>query len=149
MKKLHVSLAVASLEQSRAFYSSLFGSEPTLECDSYVQWALDDPAINFVIEDGNAQTGLTHLGIQAADADELADQYAKVHSTGAKVIDQGDTQCCYAKSTKNWVVDPDGIPWETFLTHERTEDFGTPFVASAQDAVEPEPVADISSHTCC
>ena len=144
MKRLHVSLAVADLETTRAFYSSLFGSEPTLERDHYVQWVLDDPAVNFVIEDEGTKAGLTHLGIQANDEAELEEQFAKVHATGSQVFDQGDTQCCYAKSTKNWVVDPDGIPWETFLTHSGTDDFGEPFVASAVKAEQTSDQAGVA-----
>jgi uncharacterized glyoxalase superfamily protein PhnB len=108
----------------------MFGNRPTLEHEHYVQWVLDDPAINFVIEDGSEQHGLTHLGIQAQDTAELEEQFERVGKTGAKVIDQGETQCCYARSTKNWAIDPDGIPWETFLTHERTAEFGVPFFGS-------------------
>lgn len=133
MKRLHVSLAVSDLDKSRHFYSSMFGSEPTLEHEHYVQWVLDDPAINFVIEDGSEKRGLTHLGIQAQDAGELEEQFTRVAQTGAKVIEQGETQCCYARSTKNWAIDPDGIPFETFLTHERTADFGTPFFENVEE----------------
>ena len=141
MKRLHVSLSVSKLEQSRGFYAAMFGSEPTMERDHYVQWELDDPAVNFVIEDANAARGLTHLGIQASDQGELEEQFARVTNTGGKVLDEGETQCCYAKSTKNWVLDPDGVPWETFLTHERTEDFGAPSIAGVTE-VEPEPEPD-------
>lgn len=136
MKRLHVSLAVAELETTTQFYTALFGSAPTMERDHYVQWVLDDPAINFVIEDSGSKIGLSHLGIQANDEAELQDQFAKVSATGSQIVDQGETQCCYAKSTKNWVVDPDGIPWETFLTHSRTEDFGEPFVAGLEQTDE-------------
>ncbi|WP_394728990.1 VOC family protein [Altererythrobacter sp. GH1-8] len=152
MKRLHVSLAVSDLEQARGFYSVLFGNAPTMERDHYVQWVLDDPAINFVIEDSNPKAGLTHLGLQVSDDMELEEQFARVRSTGARVIEQGDTQCCYAKSTKNWVFDPDGIAWETFLTHSRTEDFGQPFAAlsGAQEREPADPVAnERTSQTCC
>ncbi len=134
MKRLHVSLSVSDLSRSRGFYAAMFGAEPTLERDGYVQWMLDDPAVNFVIEDSNAETGLTHLGVQASDEAELAAQFDRVEQTGNPVFDEGDTQCCYARSTKNWVTDPDGIAWETFLTHERTEDFGDSSLASLNKA---------------
>ena len=35
---------------------------------------------------------------------------------GQNVIEQGKTTCCYAKSEKSWVEDPQGVQWETFLT---------------------------------
>ena len=34
------------------------------------------------------------------------------------------TTCCYAKSDKQWVADPQGVPWETFLTHEQATVYG-------------------------
>lgn len=136
MKRVHVSLAVSDLAKSREFYAKFFGAEPTMERDHYIQWLMDDPAINFVIEDGEAKPGLTHLGIQVQDEEQLEQQFARTAETGGKVIDQGETQCCYARSTKNWTIDPDGHPWETFLTHERISDFGTPFVGSAEKAGE-------------
>ncbi|MEP5938332.1 MAG: ArsI/CadI family heavy metal resistance metalloenzyme [Erythrobacter sp.] len=137
MKRIHVSLNVSDLEQSRTFYTKMFGAEPTLERGHYVQWVLDDPGVNFVVEDSGKTQGLTHLGIQASDAEELEEQFARVRSAGQLVIEQGDTQCCFAKSTKNWISDPDGNAWETFLTHERTEDFGESFVPETE-ATEPE-----------
>ena len=147
MKRLHVSLAVSDLAQSRQFYAAMFGGEPTMEKEHYVQWVLDDPGINFVIEDGNATPGLTHLGIQAQDEDELTELFARTAETGAEVLDQGETQCCYARSTKNWTIDPDGIPWESFLTHERTEDFGEAFVAKAVPEESASPA--IAHCGCC
>jgi hypothetical protein len=30
----------------------------------------------------------------------------------------GETTCCYAKSEKSWVEDPDGIAWEAYHTME-------------------------------
>jgi len=148
MKRVHVSLAVSDLAKSRHFYSKLFGADPTMDREHYVQWVMDDPAINFVIEDGNADPGLTHLGIQVQDEDSLEQQFARTSETGGEIIDQGETQCCYARSTKNWTIDPDGIPWETFLTHERTEVFGTPFVAAAEEAAD-EPLKQATSHCGC
>jgi len=148
MKRLHVSLAVSDLAKSRHFYAAMFGGEPTLEHEHYVQWVLDDPAVNFVIEDGNAEPGLTHLGIQAQDQDEFEQQVARANETGADSIDQGDAHCCYARSTKNWTVDPDGIPWETFLTHERTSDFGMPFVGTVNEA-DDKPQMPATAHCGC
>jgi lactoylglutathione lyase len=32
------------------------------------------------------------------------------------VLDEGETTCCYARSEKHWVSDPQGIAWEHFRT---------------------------------
>ncbi|MGA1189096.1 MAG: VOC family protein, partial [Pseudomonadales bacterium] len=50
MKRLHLSLNVTDLSASVAFYSHLFGHEPTLQKADYAQWLLDDPCVNFVLE---------------------------------------------------------------------------------------------------
>ena len=38
--------------------------------------------------------------------------------------EQGQTQCCYARSEKSWIDDPAGISWETFLTTGESTDYG-------------------------
>ena len=47
--KLHISLKVSDLGKSRAFYSQLFGMEPTIERDDYVKWDVQDPSVNFCL----------------------------------------------------------------------------------------------------
>ena len=49
MKRFHVHVAVKDLEQSVRFYSTMFGSEPTVRKPDYVKWMLDDPRVNFAI----------------------------------------------------------------------------------------------------
>ena len=44
------------------------------------------------------------------------------------VLDEGDTTCCYARSDKHWVTDPQGIAWEHFHT------LATAFPCSARQA---------------
>ena len=42
----------------------------------------------------------------------------------APLIEQGATTCCYAKSEKIWVFDPDGTAWEAFLTTGESSTYG-------------------------
>ena len=152
MKRLHVSLAVTDIERSRAFYSALFGSEPTFERGRYAQWLLDDPRVNFVIEQSAGTAGLSHLGVQVAEEDELEAQFGRVAEAGGAVFDEGETTCCHARSTKNWTADPDGVRWETFLTHERTGEYGTPAAFVMDNANEDEdlrPAEKASGARCC
>jgi hypothetical protein len=30
------------------------------------------------------------------------------------LLDEGETTCCYARSDKHWITDPQGIAWEHF-----------------------------------
>ncbi len=118
MKRLHVHVGVDDLDRSVAFYSGLFGSEPTVTKLDYAKWMLDDPRVNFAISHKTgASKGVEHLGIQVEDADELADVYGRLQVAGGPVLEEGTTTCCYAKSEKSWIADPDGVVWEAFLTN--------------------------------
>ncbi|MGB6541749.1 MAG: ArsI/CadI family heavy metal resistance metalloenzyme [Xanthobacteraceae bacterium] len=124
MKRMHVHVSVADLQQSIAFYSALFAARPSVTKPDYAKWMLDDPRVNFAISTRGRQPGLNHLGIQAEDKAELKEIYGRLHQSGGTVIEQGETQCCYARSEKSWIDDPAGISWETFLTTGESTDYG-------------------------
>jgi predicted enzyme related to lactoylglutathione lyase len=124
MKRMHVHVAVSDLQQSITFYSALFAAQPTVLKPDYAKWMLDDPRVNFAISARGRQAGLDHLGIQVEDKDELNEVYARLHRAGGSVIEQGQTNCCYAKSEKSWIDDPAGVSWETFLTTGESTDYG-------------------------
>jgi predicted enzyme related to lactoylglutathione lyase len=64
MKRFHVHTHVQDLARSIAFYSRMFGAEPTRVESDYAKWMLDDPRINFAISSRGGQPGVDHLGIQ-------------------------------------------------------------------------------------
>lgn len=123
MKRLHVNVGVADLEQSIRFYSTLFGTGPSVRHDDYAKWMLDDPRVNFAISTRGAP-GLDHLGIQAENAEELADIAARLKAADQPVLEQTDAACCYARSDKAWVRDPSGLNWETFHTSGQITTYG-------------------------
>jgi catechol 2,3-dioxygenase-like lactoylglutathione lyase family enzyme len=117
MKRLHVHVRVEDLDRSIHFYSTLFDAEPAVTKPDYAKWMLDDPRVNFAISTGEGGgRGIEHLGIQAEDADELRETYGRLKLAGRPVLEEGATTCCYAKSEKSWVTDPDGVIWEAFYT---------------------------------
>lgn len=124
MKRLHVNLAVADIEATTRFYTSLFGVEPTVRKEDYAKWMLEDPRVNFAVTTRPARKGVDHLGVQVEDDHELGAVTAGLKAAGASLIEQGETSCCYARSEKNWVMDPDGVAWETFLTHGDSPVYG-------------------------
>ena len=124
MKRLHVHVAVADIEQSTKFYENLFGQAPTVLKSDYAKWMLDDPRVNFAISARGREPGLDHLGIQAENSAELKEVSVRLKAADMKVLDEGATTCCYAKSEKAWVVDPQGIAWETFLTTGESTVYG-------------------------
>lgn len=116
MKRFHVHLHVEDLDKSIAFYSKLFAAEPTRVEGDYAKWMLDDPRINFAISTRGSRPGIDHLGFQTDDPAELAEMKARAEFADMALLDEGETTCCYARSEKHWVTDPQGIAWEHFHT---------------------------------
>ncbi len=116
MKRLHVHLSVTDLDASIRFYSTLFAAEPTVRKTDYARWMLDDPRVNLAISARGRGVGVDHLGIQVEDAAELDEVHGRVKAADRPMTKVGSATCCYARSEKSWVVDPDNFPWETFLT---------------------------------
>ncbi len=116
MKRLHINLNVDDLAHSIRFYTTLFAAPPSVVKDDYAKWMLDDPRVNFAISPRKEQAGIDHLGIQVEDEGELREVYGRLRNAEAPVLEQGETNCCYARSDKAWVFDPQGVAWETFLT---------------------------------
>ena len=125
MNRFHVHLGVTDIEKSVAFYSSLFGAEPTVVKPDYAKWMLDDPRINFAISmrDGAAK-GIEHVGLQVEEGAELEAVYGRLRAADRPVLDEGATTCCYARSQKSWIADPDGVLWEAFLTDGESTTYG-------------------------
>ncbi|MDE0853459.1 MAG: VOC family protein [Nevskia sp.] len=116
MKRFHVHVAVDDLRHSIRFYSAMFGAAPTVEKPDYAKWMLDDPRLNFAISQRGAAAGVNHLGIQVESADELEGLRQRAAAAGIQARDEAGASCCYARSDKYWVQDPQGIAWETFHT---------------------------------
>lgn len=143
MKRLHVHVGVTDLDQSIRFYSTLFASEPTVKKSDYAKWMLEDPRVNFAIstrQDG----GVRHLGIQVENEAELGEVYARLRQADAPTFEEGKTTCCCAKSEKTWIVDPQGLSWETFLTTGESTNYG-----GGIDAAAPESHAATKPAPCC
>lgn len=132
MKRLHVHISVTDLEESVRFYSTLFAARPTVQKDDYAKWMLEDPLVNFAISKRDKVTGIRHLGIQVDDRAELAEVFERIEHTQRPVLNEGRTTCCYAKSEKNWVEDPQGVQWETFLTTGESSIYGGESVEGAR-----------------
>ena len=135
MKRLHVHVGVAELDRSIAFYSILFGARPTVVKDDYAKWMLDDPRVNFAISTGqDPEQGVRHLGIQSESPEELSQVYGQLRAADRPVLEEGRTTCCYAKSEKSWIADPDGVLWEAFHTHGEATTYGGTVDLSALSA---------------
>ena len=141
MKRFHVHVAVEDIAQSVRFYSTLFAAEPTVREPDYAKWMLDDPRVNFAISKRGGPVGVQHLGIQAEDEGELKDVFGRLAKAERPVLEQKNVTCCYAKGEKQWVSDPQGVAWETFLTTGSATVYG--------EGGTMEQLAAASSAVCC
>ena len=122
--RFHVHLHVADVAQSIGFYSKLFGATPARSETDYAKWMLDDPPVNFAISTRGEAGRIDHLGIQTDDAADLAALQARARGADLALEVEGETSCCYARSDKHWVTDPQGVAWEHFHTLANIPTFG-------------------------
>jgi catechol 2,3-dioxygenase-like lactoylglutathione lyase family enzyme len=116
MKRFHVHVSVDSLDESIRFYSALFAAPPTVQQSDYAKWMLEDPRVNFAISTCRQPVGVNHLGFQVDTDEELRGMHLQLHAADARLVQENEQPCCYARSDKYWVTDPTGIAWETFHT---------------------------------
>ena len=130
----HLALTVTDVERSIPFYEALFGLAPEKVRPGYAKFSVDEPAINFTLNEGE-RAGLgafNHAGIQVASTDDVLAARERLVAAGLAAFDEMDTTCCYARQDKIWVHDPDGTPWEVFATHEDSDEAGEGGRAAAQ-----------------
>jgi catechol 2,3-dioxygenase-like lactoylglutathione lyase family enzyme len=116
MKRFHVHAHVEDLAASIAFYSKMFAAQPSRVESDYAKWMLEDPRINFAISTRGGKLGVDHLGLQTDSTEELIELKARAEAADMTLLDEGETTCCYARSEKHWITDPQGIAWEHFHT---------------------------------
>jgi catechol 2,3-dioxygenase-like lactoylglutathione lyase family enzyme len=125
--KPHLALTVASVERSTGFYEALFGVAPAKVRPGYAKFEVEEPAINFTLNEGARGQDLgafNHAGIQVASTDDVLAARLRLQKAGLATFDEMDATCCYAHQDKIWVHDPDGTPWEVFVTHGDAEEPG-------------------------
>lgn len=152
MKRMHLHVSVDDLSKSIAFYSTLFGAEPSVTKPDYAKWMLDDPRVNFAISAQGAAAGVDHVGIQVDDRDELATLAQRLKAAGETTFDEEATTCCYANSDKSWVNDPSGLRWETFYTFGEATSYGEDKSLTAAPAAQAccaPKVAQQPAKACC
>ncbi len=153
MKRFHVHVHVDNLAQNIAFYSAMFNQAPARTEDDYAKWMLQDPPVNFAISTRGDKPGLDHLGIQVESSEELQALKAQATQADMTMLDEGETTCCYARSDKYWVTDPQGIAWEQFHTLDNIPVFSQKSSeqnqAQAPACCAPKATKTVASAGCC
>lgn len=117
--RIHIALAVSSLEHSIAFYRTLFGQEPTKTRPGYAKFEVAEPPVNLAINAVGSATGPTnpvaHFGIQVKSSEAVTGASDRLRVAGPKTAVEENVACCHAVQNKVWVTDPDGNKWEVYI----------------------------------
>jgi catechol 2,3-dioxygenase-like lactoylglutathione lyase family enzyme len=120
--KPHVSLNVANIDASVAFYEKAFGVPATKRRHGYAKFDLSAPSLNLsMVEAPRTGMNASHFGIQVASSEDVASAWARFKEAGLKTKTEENTSCCYALQDKVWVEDPDGNEWEVFVVKGDTD----------------------------
>jgi len=154
MKRFHIHVHVQDLGKNIAFYNAMFGQQPARTEADYAKWMLSDPPLNFAISTRGTRVGVGHLGIQVDSDEDLKALKENAVQADMALLDDGETTCCYARSDKYWVTDPQGVPWEQFHTLDSIPVFGEPQAAPARTqaaccAPTSKPAARPAAGSCC
>jgi catechol 2,3-dioxygenase-like lactoylglutathione lyase family enzyme len=112
----HLSLNVADLSASIAFYRLLLGIEPAKHLSDYAKFELNDPPLVLSLEPTARAVGgpLNHVGFRLPDSATLVGWQRRLEAGGIRTNREEGVECCYAKQTKFWVTDPEGTMWEIY-----------------------------------
>lgn len=132
MSRIQLALNVDNLDESIAFYSALFNSEPAKIRPGYANYSISEPPLKLVLLENPGSGGsINHLGVEVADTPALDVEQARLAASGLVAVDERGTTCCYAKQDKFWVDGaPDRERWEVYAV---LEDSATFFGAAASE----------------
>ncbi|MFF3874390.1 ArsI/CadI family heavy metal resistance metalloenzyme [Streptomyces sp. NPDC001978] len=117
MSRVQLALRVPDLAESIAFYTKLFGTEPTKLRDGYANFAITEPPLKLVLIEGEAgeATRMDHLGVEVETTEAVQAATTRLNESGLTTDLENDTTCCYAVQDKVWVHGPGEEPWEVYV----------------------------------
>jgi catechol 2,3-dioxygenase-like lactoylglutathione lyase family enzyme len=154
MSRVQLAINVNDLQESIAFYSRLFATEPAKVRPGYANFAVAEPALKLVLIENPGQGGsLNHLGVEVEDVDTVDAMQTRLADDGLASVDERGATCCYAKQDKFWVQGtPNGEAWEvyTVLADSPTPNGETEGQQCCTDLLtEPSPGQRAASASCC
>jgi catechol 2,3-dioxygenase-like lactoylglutathione lyase family enzyme len=122
--KFHVSLHVADVARSVAFYRAFLDREPARQLTHYAKFELDEPPLVLSLVSGRPGPGgnLNHIGIRLSNSEALLQMQMRLATTGIATKREEGVECCHSRQTKFWVTDPDRTLWELYIFHEDIEE---------------------------
>ncbi len=117
MSRVQLALRVSDLDSSVAFYSALFGVEPSKRRPGYANFAVAEPPLKLVLLEGETDqpTVLDHLGVEVETTAQVTAATDRFVDANLATFEEKDTSCCYALQDKVWVHGPGQEPWEVYV----------------------------------
>jgi catechol 2,3-dioxygenase-like lactoylglutathione lyase family enzyme len=149
--RVQLALNVNNLEESIAFYSKLFGTEPAKRRPGYANFAIAEPPLKLILMENPGEGGsLNHLGVEVADTDAVDAEQTRLARAGLASIDERDTTCCYARQDKFWVEGaPNGERWEIYTVLQDSQTFSGQDGDEGCALVDAAPDAQAQGVQCC
>jgi catechol 2,3-dioxygenase-like lactoylglutathione lyase family enzyme len=115
MSRVQLALNVSNLDESIAFYSKLFATEPAKVRPGYANFAIAEPPLKLVLIEGEADGGtLNHLGVEVGTTADVSAAASRLADEGLATATEDEVSCCFAVQDKVWVDAPDGEAWEVY-----------------------------------
>jgi catechol 2,3-dioxygenase-like lactoylglutathione lyase family enzyme len=148
--RIHMGLAVKSLERSVAFYTTLLGQEPTKTRPRYAKFEVAEPPVNLALNEVGGATGpnnsVAHFGIQVKSSEAVHVVADRLKEAGQKTSIEEKVTCCYAVQNKVWATDPDGNKWEVYVVLDND---GTQHKSSQTECCGDQPGCCDDKAACC
>ena len=117
--RIHMGLAVKSMDRSLAFYRTLFGHDPTKIRPHYAKFEVAEPPVNLALNEVGGETGpnnaVAHFGIQVKSTEAVRIIADRLKIAGLETKFEENITCCFAVQNKVWTTDPDGNKWEVYV----------------------------------
>ncbi|MCA0156698.1 VOC family protein [Tsukamurella sp. M9C] len=144
MSRVQLALNVDDLDQSIAFYTTLFSTGPAKVKPGYANFAIAEPPLKLVLLENPGQGGsINHLGIEVDSSEKVHAEIARLTEGQLFTEEEIGATCCFATQDKVWVTAPDAERWEVYTVLADAETFdGAP-------VPEVAPAAGTPTAACC
>ena len=127
MARVQVALNVSDLDTAVEFYSRAFRTAVHKRRPGYANFEIADPPMKLVlfeVDDRGEGSGnaLNHIGIEVPTTEDVGEQDVALSDAGLEVRREEGVVCCHAEQDKIYVVDPDGLEWETYAVTDESPD---------------------------
>lgn len=135
MSRVQLALNVDNLDESVAFYSKLFGTEPAKRKPGYANFAIAEPPLKLVLIESSGKGGtINHLGVEVESTNKVHSEIARLTGENLFTEEELGTTCCFATQDKVWVTGPAGEKWEVYTVLADSETFGSRPSLLAEDS---------------